>query len=204
VGYKDICYIKMSGRDVRNVRQELKDLKSFIQSSLRPIEDRLSECEGSDEDHSESRIKVRKDYKLIKDKIYQRLSEIEKQIDQFDERLDNLETYSRKNCIIIHGIKEEKNENVENVICDFLKSHLEVELESRDVDNCHRLGPNKSSSKFPRPIIIKLVSYLMRKKIWLKKKMLKGKGFVITESLTKKRAEIYKEAKELIYTGFHS
>jgi len=64
------------------------------------------------------------------------------------------------------------------------------------VDNCHRLGAYKTQAKYPRPVIVKFVSYLVRKKVWLNKKTLKGTGFLIKESLTKKRAALYKKAKD--------
>ena len=43
----------------------------------------------------------------------------------------------------------------------------------------------------PRPIIVKFVSYKVRSEVFRSKRKLKGSGVRITESLTKKRMELY-------------
>jgi len=50
----------------------------------------------------------------------------------------------------------------------------------------------------PRPIIIKFLSYLNRRKIWLHKKVLKGTSYLITESLTRRNADLYDKCKKIV------
>ena len=58
------------------------------------------------------------------------------------------------------------------------------------------MGNPRNTDEKPRPIIIKLVGYNDRKKIFDSKKKLKGKKIAITESLAVTRMEKLKEARE--------
>ena len=58
------------------------------------------------------------------------------------------------------------------------------------------MGNPRNTDEKPRPIIIKLVGYNDRKKIFDSKKKLKGKKIAITESLTVTRMEKLNEARE--------
>ena len=60
------------------------------------------------------------------------------------------------------------------------------------IDRSHRIGPKKKEQK-PRPIIVKFCSYRDRSKVFYNKKMLKGSGVTITESLTKTRMDLLNE-----------
>ena len=73
---------------------------------------------------------------------------------------------------------------------------MHINLTPSDLDRTHHIGQKKASSKKPRAVIIKFVSYNTRKKFFLNKKLLKGTQVRITESLTAKRMGILKEAKE--------
>ena len=58
------------------------------------------------------------------------------------------------------------------------------------------MGNPRNTDEKPRPIIIKLVGYNDRKKIFDSKKKLKGKKIAITESLAVTRMEKLNEARE--------
>ena len=58
------------------------------------------------------------------------------------------------------------------------------------------MGNPRNTDENPRPIIIKLVGYNDRKKIFDSKKKLKGKKIAITESLAVTRMEKLNEARE--------
>ena len=72
---------------------------------------------------------------------------------------------------------------------------MEVELTEKELDRTHRIGNLKSGNKRPRPIIVKFARYSIRGKIFVNKKRLKNTGVSITESLTKRRMEFLKRAK---------
>ena len=107
--------------------------------------------------------------------------------------LDRQEQYSRRNCLLIHGLPESKNENTDELVIDTIKEKMGEEIEKDEIDTSHRLGTPNNNGK-SRPIIIKFVRYNTRYRIFKNKK--KGKSISVTESLTKKRKEALKKARE--------
>ena len=67
--------------------------------------------------------------------------------------MDRQEQYSRRNCLLIHGIKEEKDENTDNVVIKFIQDDLQEEINIEDLDRMHRIG--KANNGKSRPIIVK-------------------------------------------------
>ena len=73
---------------------------------------------------------------------------------------------------------------------------MNIDLIPSDLDRTCHIGQKKASSKKPRAVIIKFVSYITRKRIFLNKKLLKGTQVSIIDSLTAKRMRILKETRE--------
>lgn len=125
---------------------------------------------------------------------------MEKKSDDFDDRLDALEQYSRRNCLLIHGVKEDDRENCLKVAEDFFSNKLRVKVNPILLGRAHRIGPHRASNDSSRPIIVRFLSYQERDKVWRVKKNLKSTGFLITESLTATRKKILHEAKNWVGT----
>ena len=83
--------------------------------------------------------------------------------------LDRQEQYSRRNCLLIHGLPESKNENTDELVIDTIKEKMGEEIERNEIDRSHRLGAPKNNGK-SRPIIIKFVRYNIRCRIFKNKK----------------------------------
>ena len=69
------------------------------------------------------------------------------------------------------------------------------------IERSHRIGPKKrsmNSEAKTRPIIAKFVSNRDRQVVFNSKKLLKESGFVITESLTKKRMSLLNEGRKTV------
>lgn len=107
------------------------------------------------------------------------------------DKVDNLEQYSRRNCVRIFGVPEESTENTEAKVCDLIKSNLTIDIHPNLIDRCHRVG---KPSKNARPIIVKFTSYKTRERIIKSRKLLKGTKISIKEDLTHSRYELYKFA----------
>ena len=70
---------------------------------------------------------------------------------------------------------------------------MDFEISPGDIDRTHRIGvPGKGKN---RPIIIKFVKYMDRRRVFTNKKRLKEKNMSITVSLTKIRMSALKEAR---------
>ena len=116
---------------------------------------------------------------------------------QVGKTLDPQEQYSRRNCLLVHGMEENNNEDTDQEIINIVKNDLGEEITIHDIDRTHRLGKRKLDNNVPRPIIVKFTRYNVRNRIFKTKKKLKGKTVSITESLTKRRVVELKKAREM-------
>ena len=105
------------------------------------------------------------------------------------------EQYSRRNCILIHGITETQDENTDDISLGTISNHLELELTEKELDCTHWISNPKSGNKRSRSIIFNFARYNTRRKVFVNKKRLKNTGISITKSLTKHRMEFFKKAK---------
>ena len=119
---------------------------------------------------------------------------LKSEVDKLRDELDDQQQYSRRTCLLLHGVKEEQREDVETKVKEVLDSKLEIKLDEKDIARTHRLGKKKDDGK-PRPIIIRFLSYRQRKKVFDKKRKLKGSKIVLTENLTKKLYALLQSCK---------
>ena len=117
------------------------------------------------------------------------------QINEQNHTLDKHEQYSRRNCLLLHGVAENNNESTDDVVMKTIREKMGEEIRDIDIDRTHKIGKAKSDGK-SRPIIVKFARYNTRNKVFRKKKQLKGSGVSITESLTARRNSQLKKARE--------
>jgi len=98
--------------------------------------------------------------------FYKFNSKLEKQIKQNEEKMKHLdskvaelEQYSRRNCLLIHGIPHVKGEDTEKVVLNFLKKKLDIEMEDDSIDRSYRLKSMTTTKNKPKPIIVKFVTH---------------------------------------------
>jgi len=127
----------------------------------------------------------------------------EKQIKQNEEKMkhvnsevEELAQYSRRNCLLIHGIPYVKGEDTDKVVLNFLKKKLDIELEDNLIDRSHRLKSVTATKNGPKPIIVKFVTHNDKDWVYHNKKKLKNQEYLITESLTSVRLQSMKKLKE--------
>ena len=99
----------------------------------------------------------------------------DKKINDLNSVIDRQEQYSRRNCILLHGVKETENEDTNTVVTETLNELLQEKLTDIDIDRSHRIGRLKKG-KQSRPIIIKLARYNIRNIVFKNKKKLKDTG----------------------------
>lgn len=135
-------------------------------------------------------------------KIEEYSGELNDKIKSMEWEIDSLEQYSRRNCLLIHGIPEPSQPIVEDtdaLVINVLSEKLGVQVGKAHLDRSHRLGrrnPLSGTRPKPRPVIAKFVSYNTRSDVFRQKRKLKGTGMGITESLTKQRMDLYKAVCE--------
>ena len=104
-------------------------------------------------------------------------------------KIDRQEQYSRRNCILIHGIAENKEENTNIDI-------LDVKIDEIDIDRSHRIGRYDKAKKKSRPVIVKFARYNVRGRVFQEKQELKGSGKSITKGLTTRMIGQLDDARE--------
>ena len=133
-----------------------------------------------------------------------RVSELETANTALRDDSDAQEQYSRRNCLLVHGIPEDQTDTTDAVL-SLCNGQLGLDLDRSQIDRSHRLGyrsdtptaDGASSPPKPRPVIVKLTSYETRRAIFSSKRKLKGSRYVVTENLTKRRAELLRKARTI-------
>ncbi|KAF0303217.1 hypothetical protein FJT64_024794 [Amphibalanus amphitrite] len=140
-------------------------------------------------------------------------------IEQQEERLHDLEQYSKRNCLNFTGVPENPDENTLQLAVDLAKM-ANVSLHRTDLDRAHRIGAPKPAAPGqprppPRPLVVKFISYQKREAVWFGRRDLRkaipprgsslpegsgGKVFV-QENLTRRNQELMFEARQLKRAG---
>ena len=78
------------------------------------------------------------------------------------------EQYSCRNCLLVHGVEEQEQGSIDNIVLNVIEEHLDIELTVKDLGRSHRIGKSSSKNK-RRRIIVKFISYNDRREIFNKK-----------------------------------
>ena len=116
-------------------------------------------------------------------------------------KLDHHEQYSRRHSLrIVNNVVEKQGEDTNQIVIDIAKKMLDKNIEPNEIDRSHRIGrPNRNKA---RPIIVKFVSYNMKRETFRARKRLNfagqdAKGVYINEDLTKTRQQMLSLARAL-------
>ena len=127
------------------------------------------------------------------------IKELRKNLTTVEDRLEEIEQYSRRNCLVIHGVKETTGESTDNLIRNLAKEKLNVDIKPENIDRSHRIGMGGKSDRkgrpLHRPIIAKFTGYSPRSLIYSARSKLKSTGIYIHENLTNDRQKLLKKVK---------
>ena len=107
--------------------------------------------------------------------------EEDRTVRRFNNKVDNLEQYQRRQWLPIFGVKEEEAEDTGKIATD-VAGRIDVELSVTDIYRSHRIG--KRSDK-PRPIIVNFLSYRKRREVFTNKRNLGGTGVTVREDFAR-------------------
>ena len=122
---------------------------------------------------------------------------------KLDSSLDDLNQYGRRNCLVLHGLSANTDlPNSQSNYKEFLdkiikkiNDNLSLNLSSNNIDIAHPLPVTKNGKT---PVIIKFLRRSDRNLVYQNKRHFSKSGLAITESLTKKRLQLLKEAGSLL------
>ena len=131
--------------------------------------------------------------------VKHRMAVLEESNARLTAEIDTLEQYSRRNCLVMHGVPNDVN--AEHAVLDLCNNKLGIAIGPECIDRAHRLGTPDSTVRKdgarPQPIIVKFTSYRARQDVFMAKRRLKGTKVVITENLTRRRIDLLNRAKGL-------
>ncbi|CAH2109226.1 unnamed protein product [Euphydryas editha] len=115
------------------------------------------------------------------------LESLQAQIEAISRHSDHMEMRTRRKMLLIHGVPEEKSNNLASTVSQVLSKHLGITNFSAD---------KKQSMKKPRAILVKFRETSSRDEVWFAKSKLKGTDITISEFLTKSRHEAFLMARQ--------
>ena len=137
---------------------------------------------------------IREEQKSMKENI----KKMEENLDTLKASIDDQEQYSRRECLRFYGVPEKSTENTDDVIRDIASKQLNVPLSEKDIARCHRITPKGGrKGENPNPIIVRFVSYNVRRRVYEAKTKLKGSNIFVQEDLTARRRELLNKARKL-------
>lgn len=166
----------------RNSRVTQPDIKSTIKECIKEL---LSDEEFIAKVADKVASKVEKKLKELEEKV----AMLEDDNYKLNNKIVEMEQFSRRNNIRIFGITEENAENPAEKVITFFKEKLATEINVNQLETCHRIGNGKDVR---RPLFVKFMSHATKTEIIKKRKLLKGSKIIVVEDLTKKRYELFK------------
>ena len=161
-----VCWlrnIEAQVKDLFKVNKETKVSQIKVTESLDALSKKIDELETEIK-------KMDEKIQLLENRV-----EILEEKESQGKEIDDLEQYSRRNCLLLHGVVEMNAECTDDIIIKTCAEELGIDVKQEDLDRSHRLGKVKSDDNKTRPIIVKFDRYAVRNKVFSNKKQLKGK-----------------------------
>ena len=161
---------------LKNLEKEVKYIRSLVdQNRLTQIKGEQSLVDLSKSvkfitDKFDEYEKEREEKNEIIKKLNEKVSALTEKSKVLEESIDQQRQYSRRNCLLIHGVEENSNEDTDKLVLD--KNDLEINLTEVAIDRTHRIGDPKKKKKKAQPVIVKFVRYYDRKEVFSEKKYL--------------------------------
>ena len=84
-------------------------------------------------------------------KLEKEVNDLQRKLADSAAEIEEQESYSRRNCLRIHGLTESDNEDTNELIVKFAKEKLQIDMVVEDIDRSHRLHPrNSDASEKPK------------------------------------------------------
>jgi len=109
--------------------------------------------------------------------------EVDAKITKLESRIKDQERELRKRNLVIFGLEETENEQLDMKICTFFLQKMDLGFQSSDIDFVRRMGKRVESRR--RPIILGFVTLNSKLKVLKKVHMLKGVEVSISQDYPK-------------------
>ena len=110
---KDIHKLALSNNNNQKDKKQLADLGE----SIKFMSDKFDEFE-----------KGRQEQEKVIEELRSEVSSLNEKLNCITEKMDRQKQYSRRNCLLIHGITEGNQENADALVLKIFKEKLDIEL----------------------------------------------------------------------------
>ena len=100
-----------------------------VNISIKFISEKFEEMEKDRKEKKRQISELKNEVKILNEKI-----------ETLGRSFDSHEQYSRRTCLIIHGVKENEKENTDQVVKDIFETEMQEKVSLNDIDKSHRLG----------------------------------------------------------------
>lgn len=175
-----------------SLKASVDEMKMDFNNRMAAFEAQLQKSGGT----SSGTSSLATDFAAFRTFVTQALCLLQQQVESLAHTVDSMEMQRRRKILLVHGVAEMQDENTEQLVTDTVKQRLQIaDFSINGIQRCHRMG-RPSSTKKPRPILLKLRDISTRDTVWFNKTKLKGSGVTLSEFLTKARHEVFMAARE--------
>ena len=82
--------------------------------------------------------KDRKEMEKTINNLKGEVSTLKGRVETLEKESDDQEQYSRRNCIVVHGLEENKDEITNDLVASFIKDKMDIDLSVTDINRSHR------------------------------------------------------------------
>ena len=175
--------------EIRSViKDEVPDTQSIVDSAVDSAVRRISETLVKEVSSLKTENSA---LKMENDNLKKSVTKLQDRVVKLEMIADDSEQYSRRNCIRITGIPEDKDEDTDQIVLKMARD-LNNDMKLEDIDRSHRVG--KAHTGRARAILVKFSTYRARRNLYSKRMELRNSqnwsGIFINEDLTARRSEI--------------
>ena len=104
-------------------------------------------------------------------KIKESSQVVEKELSTMRQKIEAQEQYTRRNCLILHGIKNSSHTHTKEAIKKFAGKNLDVELYDTDIDRSHILKHKSEARNKDKayPTTVKFTSHNIKQLVYKRK-----------------------------------
>ncbi|XP_050663722.1 uncharacterized protein LOC126971460 [Leptidea sinapis] len=170
-------------------------LKDSLNAMAEMFEQKMSEFQQGLDNGPITNTSLAAEFNSFRTFVLSAMNTLQRQVEFLGIEVDRLEMRRRRKMLLVHGVSEDKSEDVTSRVCKVVGEHLGVTgFSVASIKSSHRLG--RPSEKKPRPIVVKFADVALRDKVWFSKTGFKGSGLTVSEFLTKSRHNLFMEARQ--------
>lgn len=156
------------------IAKDIADIKQSFNSRFEELETRVTSLELSISTNGS---------KPLCEKLSSEVASLKQSLARLETKNEDLESHSRRNNILIHGLPEDPNEKSDTLLSEVSKLLTEsLEIPCPHIERCHRIGKPRDGR--PRPVIMKILDFTEKVLVMKNASKLKGSDYHITEDFS--------------------